>query len=96
MRTFVLLTSCMTLAFLYKEARVMVAAIDRMTMTYKTNVKANPLKVPLGIALLGCFRSPDMLAPLEKHSKNYIVSNGEGNLGCLRKDAASCGKQDAK
>lgn len=39
-------------------------AIARMTNPYVMNVKARPERVPLGIALLGCFRSPDILAPL--------------------------------
>jgi hypothetical protein len=39
-------------------------AIARITNPYVMNVKARPDRVPLGIALLGCFRSPDMLAPL--------------------------------
>lgn len=41
-------------------------AIARMTNPYVMNVKARPDNVPLGIALLGCLRSPDILAPLPK------------------------------
>jgi hypothetical protein len=33
-------------------------------MAYEKKVNARPYNVPLGIALLGCFRSPDILAPL--------------------------------
>lgn len=42
----------------------MLAAMENMTMVYETKVKPKPQSVPFGIALLGCFKSPDMLAPL--------------------------------
>jgi hypothetical protein len=35
----------------------------KMTSVYVIKVKARPERVPLGIDLLGFFRSPDMLAP---------------------------------
>ena len=54
----------MTLVFLYNVSRSMVAAMERMTIKYATKVSSSPYSVPFGIALLGCFRSPDMLAPL--------------------------------
>lgn len=40
------------------------AAIARMTNVYVMKVRARPPRVPLGMASLGFFRSPDMLAPL--------------------------------
>jgi hypothetical protein len=35
-----------------------------MTRRYEIKVKARPARVPLGIDLLGFFKSPDILAPL--------------------------------
>jgi hypothetical protein len=42
----------------------MVAAMARMTKVYEMKVSARPLSVPFGMALDGCFKSPDILAPL--------------------------------
>lgn len=56
-------TSCMIFRFLYKLSRLIVAPIDKMTRVYATKVNMRPCKVPLGIDLLGFFRSPDILAP---------------------------------
>ena len=54
----------MILTLLYKDCRVIVAAIESITRVYKTNVVPRPLKVPFGMDLLGVLRSPDMLDPL--------------------------------
>lgn len=43
------------------EALVTVQANDSITSVYETNVKARAHKVPFGIALLGCFKSIDLL-----------------------------------
>jgi len=42
----------------------MLPAMAKITIVYEIKVNSKPDRVPLGIALLGCFRSPDMLAPL--------------------------------
>lgn len=47
----------------------------KITTVYDIKVSPRPYKVPFGIALLGCFRSPDMLAPLERH-QDRIVDGG--------------------
>lgn len=52
------------LTLLYKDSRVIVAAIDRITRVYVRKVVPRPLKVPLGMDLLGFLRSPDILEPL--------------------------------
>jgi len=52
-----MLVSWMTLRSAMNEALVVVAAMAKMTEVYETKVKARAHKVPLGIALLGCFKS---------------------------------------
>jgi len=58
------LTNWMTLVLLMNDSRVIDAAIDMITIVYKAKVRTKPYNVPFGIALLGCLRSPDILAPL--------------------------------
>jgi mRNA-degrading endonuclease toxin of MazEF toxin-antitoxin module len=80
--------------FARSEGRVIVAAIARMTRVYETKVRASPLKVPFGIALLGCLRSPDILAPLVRGQ--FHTGANEKKLADLRKNAPCSGKQNTE
>lgn len=66
--------------------------MERMTSKYDMNVKARPARVPLGMDLLGFFKSPDILAPLSRIS-NFVVCRVGTHL---RKDTTSSGEQNAE
>lgn len=72
------------------------AAIARITTEYATKVKAKPYSVPLGMALLGCFKSPDMLAPLHIPSFVSMLRIARGRTGYSRKDTAGRRKENAE
>lgn len=50
-------------AFAKNEAGVVEAAMDTMTIKYTIKVASMAQSVPLGIVVLGFFKSPDMEAP---------------------------------
>jgi len=71
--------SCMTFVFLRKEALVIVDAIEKMTSEYRTKVVERPLRVPVGMDLLGVLRSPDILAPA--NIPTQLICKHKGNRG---------------
>ena len=69
----------MTFVVLRKEALVIVDAIEKMTSEYRTKVVERPLRVPVGMDLLGVLRSPDILAPA--NIPTQLICKHKGNRG---------------
>lgn len=64
------------------------AAIPKITTVYVQKVRERPERVPFGMDLLGSFRSPDILAPL-----NDTVSKDHQRRvtgGSIRKNSTCC------
>ena len=79
----------------------MEAAIASITTVYAKNVRASPPRVPFGIALLGYWRSPDMLAPLDSdvsRSKEHCEALSQDSTASAhsRKYATSSREKDSE